>query len=161
ATRTTGGSSSPGPRGARVPRRSTASATPTNPNPRHLPASPGNNLPHKSDVVFRQLSRWAMIGLARSRHALMDAVAGPIPHRRDAMSSIATSTPQRHTVAEPGALLITRGLAGLLNVSVPTLERMKAARQLPRHLILNGGCHRWRRAEVLAWIEADCPPQAE
>ncbi len=51
-------------------------------------------------------------------------------------------------------------LARLLGVSKPTVERLKAAGKLPRHVIVSAGCHRWRRAEVEAWVRAGCPDAA-
>jgi hypothetical protein len=38
---------------------------------------------------------------------------------------------------------------------------MKAARRLPAHVELSRGCHRWRREELAAWIEAGCPARRE
>lgn len=54
-------------------------------------------------------------------------------------------------------LMKTVELAEMLNVSVAALERMKAAGRLPAHIALTKRSHRWRRSEVLKWIEAGCP----
>lgn len=59
-------------------------------------------------------------------------------------------------------LLIDRPFfAGLLSVSVPTLDRMRAAGKLPRHVALSRGCIRWRLDEVRDWVRAGCPPRKE
>lgn len=58
----------------------------------------------------------------------------------------------------PRPLLIgARAFAKLLSTSLATLNRMKAAGRLPRHIELSKGCHRWNAAEVQSWIAAGCP----
>jgi excisionase family DNA binding protein len=59
------------------------------------------------------------------------------------------------TVAGP-LLVDARELARLLDVSVATIWRLKAAGQLPRPVKL-GSSTRWRRDEVENWIRAGCP----
>jgi predicted DNA-binding transcriptional regulator AlpA len=61
----------------------------------------------------------------------------------------------------PAELLSANDVAAVLRVGLSTLERMKAGARLPRPLELSSGCHRWRRAEILDWIGAGCPPRAE
>jgi predicted DNA-binding transcriptional regulator AlpA len=58
-------------------------------------------------------------------------------------------------------LIDAQQLAELLGVDISTINRRKAARTLPRHIELSRGCHRWRLAEVRAWIAAGCPPITE
>jgi predicted DNA-binding transcriptional regulator AlpA len=61
-----------------------------------------------------------------------------------------------------GPLLIDgRHFAGLLGVSLATFYRMKAAGKLPRQIELSRGCHRWRLADIRAWIDGGCPPIKE
>lgn len=55
------------------------------------------------------------------------------------------------------AMLNKQQLAALLCVSVATVERMDSRSRIPAPVKLSRGCVRWRRAEVLAWIEAGCP----
>ena len=57
-----------------------------------------------------------------------------------------------------GPLLIdARDLARLLTVSPATIWRMRAAGRLPAPIRLTGSTLRWRRSEVLAWLDAGCP----
>jgi predicted DNA-binding transcriptional regulator AlpA len=58
-------------------------------------------------------------------------------------------------------LLKAKDVAVLLNVSPGTLARMKASSQIPPHVVLANGSHRWRRADILAWVESGCPPIKE
>ncbi|MHB1422810.1 MAG: helix-turn-helix transcriptional regulator [Gemmataceae bacterium] len=51
--------------------------------------------------------------------------------------------------------------AELLGVSRATIDRRKSAGKLPKHVELSPGCHKWRTAEVRAWIDAGCPPIKE
>jgi predicted DNA-binding transcriptional regulator AlpA len=68
--------------------------------------------------------------------------------------------PTRYALAD--TLLIPLSVvARLLHVSLATAERLKAAARLPRHVALSAGCHRWRRAELEAWVVARCPPRSE
>ncbi|MGL4462737.1 MAG: helix-turn-helix transcriptional regulator [Planctomycetia bacterium] len=48
------------------------------------------------------------------------------------------------------------GVAGLLSVSVKTVRRMIDAGKLPPPTRV-GRLIRWRRADVLLWIDAGCP----
>ena len=62
----------------------------------------------------------------------------------------------------PDSMLIgARRFAELLNLSKATIDRMKAAGKLPRHIELSRGCHRWRLSEVRDWIDAGCSPIKE
>src|SRR5436309_9465627 len=67
--------------------------------------------------------------------------------------------------ATPSAILVPllvgiEDLAVLLSRSVPSLHRDDAAGRLPAALRI-GGSKRWRYAEIVAWVEAGCPPRAE
>jgi len=58
-------------------------------------------------------------------------------------------------------LIDAQQLSDLLGVDISTINRRKAAGKLPRHIELSRGCHRWRLAEVRAWIDAGCPSLKE
>jgi predicted DNA-binding transcriptional regulator AlpA len=58
-------------------------------------------------------------------------------------------------------LIDAKALARLLAVSEATLARMKSAAKLPRPVELSRGCHRYRLAEIRAWVEAGCPARRE
>jgi predicted DNA-binding transcriptional regulator AlpA len=63
------------------------------------------------------------------------------------------------TTIESDALLISaEKLAQILDISVRTLWRMRAAGKIPPPIRL-GGSVRWRAQEVRAWIEKGCPEQ--
>jgi predicted DNA-binding transcriptional regulator AlpA len=72
-----------------------------------------------------------------------------------------TDAPAPGRSAADAMLIDARRLAELLGVSKPTIDRMKAAGKLPKHIELSPGCHRWRAAEVREWVEAGCPPIKE
>jgi predicted DNA-binding transcriptional regulator AlpA len=83
--------------------------------------------------------------------------------------SIVSQSPTPSTSLAPGVstpaadpmLIAAKRFAELMAVSLATFNRMKAAGKLPRPIELSRGCHRWRLAEVRAWIEAGCPPIRE
>jgi len=54
-------------------------------------------------------------------------------------------------------LLTTAEAARLLNIGTRTLWRWSHSGRAPRPLTLSGRCVRFRRAELLAWLEAGCP----
>jgi excisionase family DNA binding protein len=57
-------------------------------------------------------------------------------------------------------LLITaEEFAELMQVSVRSVWRLRSAGEIPEPVRI-GGTIRWRREEVLQWIEAGCPPRA-
>lgn len=58
--------------------------------------------------------------------------------------------------ATPSLLIDINELEAMLNRSVASLERDQAAGRLPPPVYL-GGSRRWRRAEIVAWVEAGCP----
>ena len=47
-------------------------------------------------------------------------------------------------------------LAALLNTSIRTIDRLNSSGQIPAPLRI-GARPRWRREEILAWIQAGCP----
>jgi predicted DNA-binding transcriptional regulator AlpA len=55
-------------------------------------------------------------------------------------------------------LVDSKTFAGLLSISTATLYRLQAEEAIPAPVQL-GGLKKWRLAEILEWIEADCPPQ--
>ncbi len=55
-------------------------------------------------------------------------------------------------------LLNAKQVAGMLNVSQRTLYRLKDGNQLPKEVEL-GSSVRWRRREVIQWIDQGCPPR--
>ncbi len=69
----------------------------------------------------------------------------------------ANEVDSKPTVAADSLLMNARAFARMLSISKPTLDRMKAAGKLPRHIELSDGCHRWNVAEVRDWIAAGCP----
>ena len=58
------------------------------------------------------------------------------------------------------ALLNADGVAQLLGVSRRTVWRLLSAGRLPRPVVLgaSGGLRKWRRKELLRWIDCSCPP---
>jgi excisionase family DNA binding protein len=60
----------------------------------------------------------------------------------------------------PALLVSDRDAAAMLAISRAHLHRLRAAGKLPPAVRL-GRAVRWRRTEILAWIEAGCPPRAE
>ena len=59
----------------------------------------------------------------------------------------------------PAPLLVSdREAAHLAGVSRATWWRLHAAAKTPATVKL-GRCRRWNRAEIVAWIEAGCPPR--
>jgi predicted DNA-binding transcriptional regulator AlpA len=57
-----------------------------------------------------------------------------------------------------GLLIDVKVLGKLLNVSTATLWRSLDGKTIPAPVRL-GQLRRWRLAEILEWIDADCPPQ--
>lgn len=53
-------------------------------------------------------------------------------------------------------LLAAADVAQLLAASIKTVRRLDLSGQIPRPVRL-GRLVRWRRDEILAWIEASCP----
>lgn len=59
---------------------------------------------------------------------------------------------------DSGLLIDAKTFAHLLSISTRTLSRLIDLKAVPMPVNL-GRLVRWRLAEVLEWIEADCPPQ--
>ena len=62
---------------------------------------------------------------------------------------------------DTGLLIDTKVAAKLLNISPRTLYRLQCEKAVPEPIRLAGNIIRWRLAELLAWVDADCPPQRE
>ena len=60
----------------------------------------------------------------------------------------------------PPGLLRRRAAAPFLDMGLSTFDRADAAGLIPAGLRV-GGCKAWSRKELLAWIDAKCPPRAE
>ena len=58
-------------------------------------------------------------------------------------------------------LMTAKELAASLQIGQRTLWRMDASGMLPRSVKLPGRLRRWRRDEIIEWIEADCPSRKE
>jgi prophage regulatory protein len=63
-------------------------------------------------------------------------------------------------VNESTLLLSAEKLAELLDISVRTLWRLRAANKVPAPVRL-GGSVRWRAHEIEVWIEEGCPAQSK
>ena len=64
------------------------------------------------------------------------------------------------TAAADSLLIAIVDLKAMLSRSIASLERDDACARLPRAIRL-GRLKRWRKSEILAWIEAGCPSRAE
>ena len=73
------------------------------------------------------------------------------------MTTTTTTEKTTPVTTPPQPLLIDiRQLAALLGRSVPSLERDQAAGRLPAPVRI-GSSKKWRRADIEAWVAADCP----
>lgn len=63
-------------------------------------------------------------------------------------------------VNDSALLLPAEKLAELLDISLRTLWRLRAAGKLPAPIRL-GGSVRWRSDEIQGWIAAGCPSAAQ
>lgn len=61
-------------------------------------------------------------------------------------------------VAAHTQLLDVRGVAALLSCSTRHVRRLADAGRLPRPVRL-GALVRWRRADLVAWLDAGCPAE--
>jgi prophage regulatory protein len=59
-------------------------------------------------------------------------------------------------VTEPALLLSAEKVAELLDISVRTLSRLRAGRQIPSPIRV-GGSVRWRIKDLETWIAKGCP----
>ncbi len=62
--------------------------------------------------------------------------------------------------ANEGLLIDSKAVARLLSVSKRHVEKMNCSGELGPAAIKLGRCCRWRRSEILRWIEAGCPARA-
>ena len=58
-------------------------------------------------------------------------------------------------------LLDARHAAALLALGRTTLFKLDAAAKIPSAIRLGGRLVRWRRADLVRWIEAGCPSREE
>jgi predicted DNA-binding transcriptional regulator AlpA len=58
-----------------------------------------------------------------------------------------------------GLLIDTKVTSQLLNVSPRTLSRLDQLGAIPQPVRVGQNMIRWRLAEILAWIDAGCPPR--
>lgn len=71
-----------------------------------------------------------------------------------------TSETPAPPASEPPALLRAPAAAAFCSLSTASWYRHDAAGRVPAPVRI-GGCVAWRRAELLSWINAGCPPRAE
>jgi predicted DNA-binding transcriptional regulator AlpA len=53
-------------------------------------------------------------------------------------------------------MLTAADLCGMLSTSIRTVHRLNSAGKIPAPVRI-GGRPRWRRDEIIAWIDAGCP----
>jgi len=71
-----------------------------------------------------------------------------------------SETDQSKTEQPEPLLLSAKALAAALSIGVRTLWRLDAMGKTPRAVKV-GRAKRWRRQEILEWIEAGCPERRE
>ena len=52
-------------------------------------------------------------------------------------------------------------VCAIANISMPTLERLKASGRLPQHTAVTRKLHRWLRSDIELWLTMGCPDRAE
>ena len=58
--------------------------------------------------------------------------------------------------------LLTLGdLAELLRLNRRTIQRMASGGKLPKPIRLSARCTRWRREEIVEWLESGCPARGK
>lgn len=72
------------------------------------------------------------------------------------MSQTATQTDQANSL-----LLNADAAAGMLAISRTLFYEMHSDGRLGPMAIRFGRCSRWRRDEMVKWVEADCPPRRQ
>lgn len=60
---------------------------------------------------------------------------------------------------ESGILIDSKATAKLLNISYRTLFRLLDEKAMPEPVTLGSNIKKWRLAEILEWVDNDCPPQ--
>jgi len=79
------------------------------------------------------------------------------------MSKSATTSPaalERPVNPRLSLLIDAREAATLADVGVSTWHRLVAMKKAPACLKV-GGSTKWRRADVVAWVEAGCPARQD
>ncbi|MHB8863461.1 MAG: helix-turn-helix transcriptional regulator [Pirellulaceae bacterium] len=82
--------------------------------------------------------------------------------RRRLMLRSSTQTNDKSTTQPENSkplLISAPELAKILGISARSVWRLLSAGKLPAPVRL-GGAVRWRRSDVLAWIEQGCPPDS-
>ena len=73
---------------------------------------------------------------------------------------IATAQTEKPNAGPESAYIAALEFAQIIDVSIPTFNRMKSAKRLPKHVVTGlGNSHRWNRAEVMDWLAAGAPDQ--
>jgi predicted DNA-binding transcriptional regulator AlpA len=75
------------------------------------------------------------------------------------LENVHSKKPPAELNLEP-LLLAAPQAARLCSVSVATWHRWVADDRTPEPLRPSPGCVRWRRSEIVAWVEAGCPDRA-
>ena len=57
---------------------------------------------------------------------------------------------------EKALLLNVRQVAAILGISQRSAWRMRDSGKMPKAIRPNGSCVRWRKTDILLWIENDC-----
>jgi len=84
------------------------------------------------------------------------------------MPADSTTRPETCTIVDrvpatagPPALLVSRDeVARLCDRSTRSVGRDDSAGRIPRPVTI-GGSKKWKRAEIVAWIDAGCPPRSK
>jgi predicted DNA-binding transcriptional regulator AlpA len=97
-------------------------------------------------------------GAATSPKALTPGVSLDAQERLKA-ADLRTALLMGKIPEDAGLLIDTKMAARLLNVSARTLYRLHQLGATPDPVRIGGKIIRFRLAELLAWIEADCPPK--
>lgn len=71
-----------------------------------------------------------------------------------------SSSEQVETTSGRAALIAVAELAELLGVSVRTIWRKESTGHLPAPVRI-GGLVRWRRTEIMQWIDDGCPKKGK
>lgn len=117
-------------------------------------------VPH---AVSKELAAWK---------SAADRPVASVSNPKTATSGVALTDQERFKAAElrtalllgkipdeAGLLIDTKAAARLLNMSARTLYRLHQLEAIPAPVRIGGKIVRFRVAELLAWIEADCPPR--
>lgn len=64
----------------------------------------------------------------------------------------------QNTIEQPPELIPVSEVAKILGFCIRKVKSMDKSGLLPMSLKI-GGSRRWRRADLYAWLAADCPPR--